>query len=186
AVGVGRRGGGQGGERVTVELEFVLRLPQVQGRWGQWRGVTFLSNWLPVLAYYDGQGWQPTPYIPWHQPFFNEAGLYNVRLTVPADQKVAATSRVLSEQDLGGGWRRADFPPCCARDFAVLCSARFREFVSQAGDVHVRCLAFPEHEHYARFMVRSACDALATCARWFGPYPYAQFTVVESYFGWNS
>src|SRR5262249_51453661 len=41
------------GETVTVELEFTMRLPQKQGRWGQWQGVTFLSNWLPVLAYYD-------------------------------------------------------------------------------------------------------------------------------------
>ena len=73
------------GEAVTVEVEFVLRLPQVQGRWGQWRGVTSLSNWLPVLAFYDDRGWQPTPYIPWHQPFFNEAGLYTVRLTLPAE-----------------------------------------------------------------------------------------------------
>src|SRR5262249_51775114 len=104
----------------------------------------------------------------------------------PADQKVAATSRVVAETDLGGGWRQLDFAPCCARDFAVLCSARFQEFVGQVGGVRVSCLAFPEHEYYARFMVQSACNALATSARWFGPYPYAQLTVVESYFGWNS
>src|SRR5262249_33011401 len=151
------------GETVTVDVEFVLRLPQLQGRWGQWRGVTFLSNWLPVLAFYDDTGWQPTPFIPWPQPFFNEAGLYTVRLTLPADQKVAATSRVLAERDLGDGLRQLDFAPCCARDFAVLCSARFREFVGQAGDVRVRCLAFPEHEYYARFMVQSDCSALTTC-----------------------
>src|SRR5262249_56849434 len=71
------------GETVTVELEFTMRLPQKQGRWGQWQGVTFLSNWLPVLAYYDDKGWQPTPFIPWHQPFFNEAGCSTARVTRP-------------------------------------------------------------------------------------------------------
>jgi hypothetical protein len=175
----------QPGESVTVEIEFVLRLPEVQGRWGHWRGVTCLSNWLPVLAFYDDKGWQPTPYIPWHQPFFNEAGLYTVRLTLPADQKVAATSRVLSECDLGSGLRQIEFAPCFARDFAILCSARFREFVGQTGDVRVSCFAFPEHEYYARFVVQSACNALNTFARWFGPYPYNQFTLVESFFGWH-
>src|SRR6185312_2320559 len=63
----------QKGERVCVELEYVLKLPPKQGRWGEWDGVTFLTNWLPVLAFYDDSGWQPTPYVVWHQPFFNEA-----------------------------------------------------------------------------------------------------------------
>src|SRR5690348_13024062 len=61
------------GETITLDLEFVLKLPEKTGRWGHWRGITFLSNWLPILAYYDSNGWQPTPYVCWHQPFFNEA-----------------------------------------------------------------------------------------------------------------
>ncbi len=88
------------GQSVTVILDLVMHLPPKQGRWGQWRGVTFLSNWLPVFAFYGSReegsgvrgqgsatkaapslpldpqplpsaGWQPTPFIPWHQPFFN-------------------------------------------------------------------------------------------------------------------
>src|SRR5262245_9462525 len=77
------------GESVTVELDFTFRLPQKQGRWGQWKGVTYLTNWLPVLAFFDDKGWQPTPFIPWHQPWFNEAGVYHAKVTLPADQKVA-------------------------------------------------------------------------------------------------
>src|SRR5207253_3184687 len=124
-----------------------------QGRWGQWGGVSYLSNWLPVFAFYgaeappgnfppreeppgqggpaasgspssgagprvaratppactcppgpsQGQGgerggvsppvreqragvdWRPTPFIPWHQPYFNESGHYQVRVRLPAD-----------------------------------------------------------------------------------------------------
>ncbi len=176
----------QQGDTVMVELVWVLRLPQLQGRWGQWRSVTFLSNWLPVLAFYDNKGWNPTPYVPWHQPFFNEAGLFSARLTLPLDQKVACTASVLADKDLGNGLRQIDCVPCCARDFAIVCSPRFEECVGQAGAVHVRCLAFPEHRKYAQFMVQSACEALETYSRWFGPYPYPEFTLVESFFGWNS
>src|SRR5262245_53019792 len=56
------------GQSVAVELTYNLHLPQKQGRWGQWRGVTFLSNWIPVLSVYDDNGWHPTPFVPWHQP----------------------------------------------------------------------------------------------------------------------
>src|SRR5262249_29396687 len=150
-----------------------------------WQGVTFLSNWLPVLAYYDDKGWQPTPFIPRHQPFFNEAGCYTARVTLPCDQKFGCTGTVLAITDLGDGWERVEIAVAAARDFAFLCSARFAEFTAQAGGVEVRCLAFPEHEHHALNMVRYVCDAIPVYCRWFGPYPYPEFTIVESYFGWN-
>jgi hypothetical protein len=174
------------GETITLEVEFVLKLPNKQGRWGYWRNVTFLSNWLPVLAYFDDKGWQPTPYVCWHQPFFNEAGLFNVRLTVPADQHIACTAPVAAEHEVDNGCRQIDFAPCLVRDFAILCSPDYQEFTGHCGNVKIRCLALPKHEHYARFMVESASAALAAYERWFGPYPYPQFTIVESYFGWNS
>jgi hypothetical protein len=173
------------GETVTVDLEFTLRLPQKQGRWGQWQGVTFLAQWLPVLAYYDDHGWQPTPFIPWHQPFFNEAGVYTARVTLPCDQHLACSGSVVAERDVGGGLRQVEIVAGGVRDFALLCSARYREFTGQAGPVRVRCLAFPEHEFYAREMVRIACEAIPVYSHWIGPYPYAAFTIAESYFGWN-
>src|SRR5205807_3766265 len=81
--------------------------------------------------------------------------------------------------------KQVDFAPIAARDFAFLCSARYEEFVGQAGNVQIRCLALPEHEHYARKMIEWIKEALPEYSKWFGPYPYPQFTIAESYFGWN-
>jgi hypothetical protein len=173
------------GETVCVQLDFTLRLPQKQGRWGQWQGITFLSNWNPVLAVYDEEGWHPTPFIPWHQPFFNEAGIYTVRVTFPADQKFACSAPAAAVRPAGNGMQTVDFQPLPLRDFAFLCSARYCEYTGHAGPVLVRCMALPEHEYYAREMVRIACDAIPVYSKWFGPYPYPQFTVAESFFGWN-
>jgi hypothetical protein len=174
------------GETITVDLDFVLKLPQKYGRWGHWQGITFLTNWLPVLAVYNQGGWQPTPYVCWHQPFYNEAGLYTARLTLPCEQKVACTAPVMTDTSLANGRRQIDFAPCYARDFSLVCSDRFREYTGKCGDISIRCLAEPKHEHHARFAVESAREALTAYSRWFGPYPYRHFTVVESYFGWNS
>jgi hypothetical protein len=122
----------------------------------------------------------------WHQPFFNEAGHFSVRLTVAADQKVACTAPVQAERELGDGRKEIDFLPLLARDFAILCSPRYQEHLGGTGTVRVRCLAHPGHEHYARFMVECAVEALNTYTRWFGPYPYPELTIAESYFGWHS
>ncbi len=173
------------GESVCVQLDFTLRLPQKQGRWGQWKGITFLSNWNPVLAVYDEQGWHPTPFIPWHQPFFNEAGIYQVRVILPADQKFACSAPAAAVHPLDGGLQQVDFQPLPLRDFAFLCSDQYCEYTGHAGTVLVRVMALPEHEYYAREMVRIACEAITVYSEWFGPYPYPQFTVAESYFGWN-
>ncbi len=172
-------------ESVTVDLDFCVRLPQRQGRWGQWHGVTFLVQWLPVLAYQDACGWHPAPFIPWHLPFYNEAGVYTGRVVLPCDQKLGCTCPVCGERDLGDGWRLVVLGARTARDFALFASSLFQEHVGMAGPVRVRCLALPGHEWYAERMVKISCDAIAAFSAWFGPYPYEDFTIVESYFGWN-
>jgi hypothetical protein len=227
------------GESVTVLLELTMRLPPKQGRWGQWEGVTTLSNWLPVFAYYGPprrQGkeklppispsaceWQPTPFIPWHQPFFNEASHYRARVTLPADQQIACTGSVIASRHLPDDRQQVDINAPGVRDFAFLCSARYRVFdgfvplpqseppretndedtlppprpltpnpsppkTGERGDrsgVRIRVLAFPEHEYFAREIVRIASHAIATYSKWFGPYPWTDFTIAEAFFGWN-
>ena len=219
------------GESATVLLELTMHLPPKQGRWGQWEGVTTLSNWLPVFAYYGpprdpptsktppgGCSWQPTPFVPWHQPFFNEAAHYRVRATLPADQQIACTGSVVASRRLDGDRQQVDIFAPGVRDFAFLCSARYRVFegvvsvprpqpaeedtlhaprrVSHSADevrpqdtpqskVRIRVLAFPQHEHYAREMVRIATEAITAYSKWFGPYPWPEFTIAESFFGWN-
>lgn len=173
------------GQSVTVAIEFSLRLPQKQGRWGQWLGVTQLCCWQPILAYYDEKGWQPTPFVPWHQPFFNEAGMFAARVRLPCDQKLACTGSIQGERDLGDGTRVVHITAPGVRDFALLCSTRYKEFQGEAGPVKIRVFAFAEHAHYAQEMVRYATDAINAYSRWIGPYPWPEFSLVESFFGWN-
>lgn len=176
------------GGSASVSIDFTMELPNRQGRWGQWHEVTTLSNWHPVLAYHDGEkGWQPTPFVPWHQPFFNEAGVFNVRVRIPKEQQFASTgsvTRVVEEGKSKDIW----VGPVVARDWSMLISDRYQIFEEKTEGpkpVTVRCMAFPEHEHYAKALLKHATRAVETYSKWFGPYPYAELTIAESYFGWN-
>jgi hypothetical protein len=173
------------GESVTVELDYTLTLPNKQGRWGYWDDVTFLNHWMPTLAYYDDTGWQPTPFIPWHQPFYLEAGVYAAAISLPADQKLACSGPVRATKDLGNGWKLVETEPCLLRDFALMCSARYEEHTSEMDGITIKCFALPEHDWYAREMMRIAGEAIPVYSRWFGPFPYKHFTVAESFFPWN-
>lgn len=172
------------GEAVTIELKFQMKLPQKKGRWGQWEGITGLAQWLPVVAIHDDTGWQPTPFVPWHQPFFNEAGVYRMRVKLPSDQKLAASAPARQEVDLQDGWKEIEFEEICVRDFALVASARFQEWTGEADGVKIRVLAPPEHAFYAKVFVETVQEALPLYNQWFGRYPYAQFTVVEAGLGW--
>ncbi|HMP04456.1 MAG TPA: hypothetical protein PKC45_18350, partial [Gemmatales bacterium] len=103
------------GESITVAIDFTVDLPDKEGRWGQRDGLTYLANWYPVLAYYDDDGWQPTPFIAWHQPFFNEAGVYTARLICPEPLKVACTGTIVRQVDLGDGRKRVEIVAAAAR-----------------------------------------------------------------------
>jgi Peptidase family M1 domain len=173
------------GGTVAVALSYTMELPQKQGRWGQWKGVTTLSNWHPVLAVHDlEKGWQPTPFIPWGQPWFNEAGVYNARVRLPKDQQVACTGSIAKVVE-GDETKEVTIGPVVARDFALLTSARYHEFTGNAGPVKVKCIAFPEHEHHARVLIQHASKAIEAFSKWLGAFPYPEFTIAESYFGWN-
>jgi hypothetical protein len=175
----------QQGQSVTVEIAFTLDLPNKQGRWGHVDGITFLANWLPLLAYYDDNGWQPTPFIAWHQPFFHEAGVFSVRFICPANQKVACTGTIHETQDMGNGYKCVTIVGCPARDFALVCSERFQEWTDQADHVTIRVLAHPEHAAMAQKALAYACEVIPLYNKWFGPYPYNQFYIVEGRFPWN-
>ena len=177
------------GHTVTLEIDCTINLPNKQGRWGYWDDVTFLTHSLPTVAYHDNAGWHAMPFVPWHQPFWNDAGLYKAEITTAADEEIAC-SAVVSAVVRAGGEKTVRYEPFLGRDFAVVCSAKFQEYLRKTTlpdgkEVTIRCLAFPQHEWFANEMLVIADEAIQQYSKWFGSYPYSQFTVTESYFGWN-
>lgn len=178
------------GQSVTVELVCDIKLPNKQGRCGHYEGVTFLTNAMPLLAVHGDDGWKPMPFVPWHQPWYNEAGTFRATITVAEEEKVACSGVIKSETKIDGGKKRVECEPFVGRDFAVLASARYKEFTGSTTlpdgrVVALKCLAFAEHEWYATEILKIVGEAIPVYSQWFGEFPYPQFTVAESYFGWN-
>ena len=173
------------GGRVVVEVDFRVDLPDKWGRWGQHDGVTYLANWYPVLAHHDAGGWERTPFVPWHQPWHQEAGHYNVRLELPEAQVVASTGRITNREPRGGGWQVLTIEASPARDFALVCSDRFQTWEREVGGVRVRVAGFPDDEANALRALDFAAEVIPIYERWFGPYPDEEFEIATSFFGWN-
>jgi len=173
------------GQSVEVTLRFDLDLPSKQGRLGQHKGVTNLLNWYPILAAYSDQGWDAVPFIPWHQPWLNEAGIYNVKLRLSPGQEAATGGHVVSRTEDDAGHSILDIEGYGLRDFTIVASDRFEVYESVSNGTPIRVLAFAEHQGHARLSLQIASECLKQYSDWFGPYPYQEFELVESYFGWN-
>ena len=173
------------GAKVTAEIEFVVELPDKWGRWGHHRGVTYLLNWYPVLAHVDDRGWEHTPFVPWHQPWHQEAGLYSVRLDVPEGQIVASSGRITEAKAANGNRQAITIEASPARDFALVCSDRYEVLERRAGDVNVRVVGFPEDHSNSEKALQYACEVIPQYETWFGPYFDDEFEIATSFFGWN-
>lgn len=175
----------QPGETVELALEYDFVLPPVQGRFGQYRGVTNLLNWYPMVAYYGKKGWDAPPFVGWHQPWLNEAGNFDVTLSLPSGEEVATSGTIVGQEVDKEGWKRVTIKGSGLRDFALVTSKRFEVHEAHVRGVHVRVVSFPEHRFYARLSLDTAVECLAQYGDWFGPYPHPTYTIAESYFGWN-
>jgi hypothetical protein len=173
------------GASVTVHLEWTLDIPELQGRIGNWQGVTSLVSWVPMLAVYDKDRWDPVPFIPWHLSFYTEAAHYDVTLETPADEVVAASGSIVGKEILPDGWQRLNIKGRALRDFTIVASKRFQVCERNIGGVPMRVVCFPEHAAAGEAMLDAVAESLPCFEEWFGPFPFPEFTLCESFFGWN-
>ena len=173
------------GESVEATVAFTLQLPNFWGRWGHHGGITYLVNWYPVLAHHDARGWERTPFIPWHQPWHQEAGHYLVKFDLPTGQVVASTGLITGKEASGQGRERLTIVAEPARDFALVCSDRFETRTRKVGSTTVRVHAFPEDKANAEKILEYASEVIPLYEAWFGPYGGEEFEIAPSYFGWN-
>lgn len=173
------------GETVAAEVDFTLELPDKWGRWGHHQGVSYLVNWYPVLAHHDDRGWERTPFVPWHQPWHQEAGHYSARIDLPTGQVVASSGRITGRVPGGPGRQVLTIEASPARDFALVCSDRFQTWQRQVGATTVRVAAFPEHADNAARVLDYAAEVVPLYEQWFGPCPDGEVELAASFFGWN-
>jgi hypothetical protein len=169
------------GQELVLDLDFVTQLPIAFARTG-WRGdFHMVGQWFPkigVLAVEGGdQRWHCDPYHA-DSEFFADFGVYDVDLTVPANEVVAATGVLVGVDELTGR-RRLRYHAEDVHDFAWVADPTLRRVVGHAGPVEVRVLYPPGHEAFAARHLDAARRTLESYGRLFGPYPWSIMTVVD-------
>ena len=167
-------------ESVTVNIEYVLTLAQVEHRTGVAKRSVNLGNFYPVLcAYEEGKGFYECVYSSNGDPFYSETADYEVTLT--ADEKyVAASSGQTVSATRKGGKMVCEYALENARDFALVLGEEYEVFQTQAAGVHILYYAYDDDN--AEQTLELLSDCISYFSDTFGDFPYKTYAAVQTGF----
>ncbi len=192
------------GEAVNIELDFRAQLPRVFARTGYVDDFFMVGQWFPKLGVWQDGDWNAYPFHA-NSEFYADFGDYDVSITLPAGYVTGATGLPVSTVDNGDGSQTVRYRAENVIDFAWAASPHFRQATRQvmlppprrgragegvvlppplrerAGEDAVECLYLylPEHAWSVERVLDATEVALRHYSEWYGPYPYARFTVVD-------
>ena len=174
------------GSSAVLELEYQVEIPHCYGRFGWNKNITSLLRWYPLLSVLDNQGWHNYPFYPYHQPYFSEAAIYSVKLTVAKDQ-IAIHSGVLKEEKQNPDGSKTIFiqSELPLRDFGLALSPDYKVQSLEAGGIKINSYYLEGGDFYAQKAAEFARDLIKSYSQKLGPYPYKEFNIAPSYLAYG-
>lgn len=191
-------------EKVVVNIEFTLKLPEGSGRLGYLNNIYSITNWYPILSIYNTNThkWDENKFHPNGESNYSDVSNYNVSLTLPDDMKVASTGMVkyTNKSYDGSNIKTFNMSAEKVRDFVFIMSPDFKVITKKVNKINVNSFYLDNIPQYgeevssnvggeevsakatAEKLLDVACDALDFFSKNFGEYPYEEFDMVETYF----
>lgn len=166
-------------DKVTIDIEYKVYLPNINHRFGYGDNAINLANFYPVVAVLENGEFVLDPYSSNGDPFYSDCSNYNVTLNVPSKYKVASTgvqNNVTTTEEIN----TYDISALCVRDFAIVMSDKFEIASEKVGDTTVMYYYYDD-EKFADNL-KAGVDSLNTFNRIFGKYPYSTLSVVKTNF----
>lgn len=182
------------GKVVTIELDFSVQVPQTAGEgYGQFifqEEIMALANFFPLIPAYNEEncarfgncdgGWNTEVAVPYGDAVYSDSALFEVLVSAPAGWTVAASGSTLGQETNPEGdvtWHLVSGP---MRDFNLVLSPRFEVETQMVEDITVNSYYLPADAAGGQLALGWAADALAFFNQRFGPYPFAEFDIVET------
>jgi len=165
-------------DSIVLEIDFTAKLPTPPIRTGYKEEYCFVGQWFPKAGVHVDGAWNCHQFHA-NSEFFADFGVYDVFITVPADNIVGATGLEISVTDNNDGTATHYYHAEDVHDFAWTASPEFVEFTADTQDVAIRLLMQPDRVSLAGRYLSSAKAAVAYFQDWIGDYPFPNLTVVD-------
>ncbi|MDA3820014.1 MAG: M1 family metallopeptidase [Candidatus Delongbacteria bacterium] len=97
------------GQKIIIETGFYVQIPEVFSRLGHVGQAYYITQWYPKPAVYDNNGWHPMSYLHMGE-YYSEFGDYTVEINVPANYRVAASGKLITETEREWLFNLPDIP----------------------------------------------------------------------------
>lgn len=161
-------GGWEIGATVSVQLTYVLQVPQMAYRFGVWDDIWALGNAFAIPAVWENGAFRTEPYAAVGDPFVSDCANYTVEISVPDGYVCAGSAAAVKAKNGKETVFRFNAP--AVRDFALVISPRFR--TAQAVQDGVLVTAYAANAAQAKQLLKYGRQALAVYSEAFGAYPY--------------
>ena len=175
------------GEGLQVELDFAVQVPRADDDephlFGLSQGILSLPNFYPLLAVHEAAGWHLDVAPEFSDAVFSETALYEVNITAPLDMVVVTSGSALDAQPNPDGTQTVYCAGGPMRDFSLVMSREFQVTSITAYGTTVNSYYLPPDACSGQAVLGHAAAALRAYSDAFGPYPFAEFDVVEAPLG---
>jgi hypothetical protein len=170
------------GQDVVFKITFKAKFPEVIARTGYKRTFLLAGQWFPKVGVsWHGQ-WNCHQFHALTE-FFADFGTYDVKVTLPKNYIIGATGVQVSDNDNGNGTKTVGFHAEDVIDFAWTADPNFKvvdgKFDGSVGQVKIHLLTYESHKSSWQRYIDITHDTMGRFDEWYGPYPYAQITVVD-------
>ena len=173
-------------ETITMEIQFIARLPRAFARTGYYQNFFLVGQWFPKIGVYEIAGQRYATKGEWnchqfheHTEFYANFGVYEVNITVPKNFVVGATGTLVKRTETRGGFAQHSYHAEDVHDFAWTASPDYLVIDDRWKHVAIRLLMQPQREYLADRYLASVKSALAYYERLLGVYPYHILTLVD-------
>jgi hypothetical protein len=173
------------GHTIRLEIDFVVKLPQILVRMG-YSGSTFvLGQWFPKMAVLEEDGcWNAHQYHA-QSEFFADFGTYHVSITLPPEYVVGATGYLQEERINPDSTKTLIYHAEDVHDFAWVADPDYLSAKRVVDGVEIVFLYKPERERKVERIMDAAEFALRYYNSAFGNYHYRRFVMADAQVGYG-
>lgn len=172
---------------LTVDFATIMtrNLDASYGRFGYVKDVVSATAWYPTLSVYeDGRGWWTTMPNPQGDPAYTETGLYDVRLTVPAEMMVVMSGTTIDKTTNDDGSMTFRTLSGLMRDNAFQASKRYAVRTEEVMGTRINVVYYKDQANPAvdgtENVLKFSKQAVETYNKTFGEYPFADLYIVQN------
>jgi Peptidase family M1 domain len=172
----------QPGQGVQFKIKFKSTFPEVIARTGYKRTFLLAGQWFPKVGVWWHGTWNCHQFHVMTE-FFADFGAYDVKITLPKNYIIGATGVQTSDTDNGNGTKTVAYHAEDVHDFAWTADPNFKvvegRFDGSVGTVKIRLLTYDSHKSSWQRYLNVTRGTMEKFDQWYGPYPYAQLTIVD-------